>query len=210
MRRTMSDESAAAGFTLVEVLVAVTLLSLLSVALLVSLRLGVRAERAGSERLEADERTVLGLSFIRAQLGDARAAVDVDDAERPFVVFDGAPDRVAFVAPLPRRVNLPGLHLIEIVAMRTALGVELLMRARPYRPPKILPAVISEKRLITGLGAVEFAYFGAKRSDEPASWHHEWHERWSMPALVRLSLSEARGEAAPDLIVGLRSATHIR
>jgi general secretion pathway protein J len=210
VRRTRSEESAAAGFTLVELLVAVTLLSLLSVALLVALRLGVHAERAGSGRLEAEEGTAVGLSFIRAQLGDARVAIEVDETGRPLVVFDGAADRVAFVAPLPARVNLPGLHLIEIMTVRAALGAELVVRARPYRPPKILPADIPEKRLIAGLGAAEFAYFGAASSNEPASWHGEWHDMWGLPALVRLRVSAARGDAAPDLVVALRSATGIR
>ncbi|MCU1280087.1 MAG: ral secretion pathway protein [bacterium] len=210
MTRTTSERRAAAGFTLVELLIAVTLLSLLSVALLVALRVGVRAERAGSVRLEAEEGTALALSFIRAQLGDSRAALEVDETGRSVVVFEGAADHVAFVAPLPARVNLPGLHLIEIAAVRAALGSELVIRARPYRPQNLLPADISEKRLIPGLGVAEFAYFGAVNSNEPASWHGEWHDMLTLPALVRLRVSDARGEAAPDLVVALRSATRIR
>jgi general secretion pathway protein J len=210
MRPTRSERLAAAGFTLVELLIAVTLLSLLSAALLVALRVGVRAERAGSVRLEAAEETALALSYIRAQFGDSRPALEVDETGRAVVVFDGAADRVAFVAPLPDRVNLPGLHLIEIAAVRAALGTELVLRARPYRPPNILPTDIPGKRLITGLRAVEFAYFGAASSDEPASWHGEWHNMWALPVLVRLTVSDARGEGAPDLVVALRSATRIR
>jgi general secretion pathway protein J len=205
-----SARPAAAGFTLVELLVAVTLLSLLSVALLIALRVGVSAERAGSARLEAEEDGALTQSFIRAQLGDARTALEADGTGRSLVIFDGAADRIAFVAPLPARVNLPGLHLIEIVAVRAALGAELVMRARPYRPPDILPADIPEKRLIPALGAAEFAYFGATSSKEPASWHREWREMGGLPMLVRLSVSDARGVAAPDLVVALRSATRIR
>jgi general secretion pathway protein J len=208
--RTRSERPSAAGFTLVELLIAVTLLSLLSVALLLALRVGVRAERAGSVRLEAEEGTALALSFIRAQLGDARAALEVDGTGRSVVVFDGAADHVAFVAPLPARVNLPGLHLIEIVAIRAALGPQLVIRARPYRPPNILPADIPEKPLIPGLGAAEFAYFGAARSNEPPSWHGEWRDMLTLPALVRLRVSDARGEAAPDLVVALHSAARIR
>jgi general secretion pathway protein J len=207
MRRRRSEPPAAAGFTLVELLIAVTLLSLLSAALLVALRVGVRAERAGSVRLEAEEKTVLALSYIRAQFADSRAALEVDETGRSVVVFDGAADHVAFVAPLPARVNLPGLHLIEIASVRAALGTEVVVRARPYRPPNILPADIPEKRLITGLRAAEFAYFGAASSDEPASWHSEWHNMGSLPTLLRLTVSDARGGAAPDLVVALRSAT---
>lgn len=210
MRRARSERPAASGFTLLELLIAVTLLSLLSVALFVALRVGVRAERAGSVRLEAEEGTALALSFIRGQLGDARAALEVDGTGRSLVVFDGAADRVAFVAPLPARVNLPGLHLIEIVAVRAALGAELVMRARPYRPPNVLPADIPKKGLIPGLGTIEFAYFGAASSKEPASWHGEWHDMWSLPALVRLRVSDAHGEAAPDLVVALRAAARSR
>lgn len=210
MRRTRSQDSAAAGFTLVETLIAVTLLSLLSVALLVSLRVGVRAERAGFERAETGEATVLALSFIRAQLADTRFAVEGYETGQPFVLFDGSADRISFVAPLPARVNLPGLHLIEIMAVRAAVGTDLLVRARPYRPPKILPADIQGKPLIVGLGAAQFSYFGAVRPNELPSWHREWHDVSSLPVLVRLSVSNARGPAAPDLIVALRSAARIR
>jgi general secretion pathway protein J len=210
MTRAWSKRRSEAGFTLVELLIAVTLLSLLSVALLVALRVGIRAERAGSVRLEAEEGTALALSYIRAQLGDTRAALEADNTGRSVVVFDGAADHVAFVAPLPARVNLPGLHLIEIMAVRAALGPELVIRARPYRPPNILPADIPEKRLIPGLGAVEFAYFGATNSNEPPSWHDEWQDMVGLPALVRLRVSDPRGEAAPDLVVALHSAARIR
>jgi general secretion pathway protein J len=208
--RTRSERREAAGFTLVELLIAVTLLSLLSVALLAALRVGVGAERAGSARLDAEEGTALALSFIRAQLGDARAALEVDETGRSVIVFDGAADHVAFVAPLPARVNLSGLHVIEIVAVRAARGSELVIRARPYRPPNILPADISEKRLMPGLGAAEFAYFGAESSNQPAAWHDEWHDMGSLPVLVRLRVSDARGAAAPDLVVALRSARRIQ
>ena len=210
MTRSGSERGEAVGFTLVQLLVAVTLLSLLSVALLAALRVGVGAERAGTARLDAEEGTALALSFIRAQLGDVRAVVEVDETGQPVIVFNGTADRVAFVAPLPARVNLPGLHLIEIMAVRAARGSELVIRARPYRPPNILPADISEKRLILGLAAAEFAYFGMADSNEPAAWHGEWHGMWGLPALVRLRVSDARGEAAPDLVVALRSATRIR
>ncbi len=62
------------GFTLLELLVAITLLGLLMAALFGGLRLGARVWETGETRLDASARVQIVQDFLRQRLAEAAAA----------------------------------------------------------------------------------------------------------------------------------------
>ena len=62
------------GFTLLEILVAITLLGLLMAALFGGVRLGVRAWEASGTRLDNDTRLTAVQDFLRDRLTQARGS----------------------------------------------------------------------------------------------------------------------------------------
>ena len=73
------------GFTLLELLVAITLLGLLMAALFGGLRLGARVWETGETRLDASARVQIVQDFLRQRLAEAlplEAVVRAEDAPR--------------------------------------------------------------------------------------------------------------------------------
>jgi general secretion pathway protein J len=192
-----------AGFTLLELLIAVALLALLMTILFGGLRLGTHQLERRSARLERSSRVALVQNFLRGQLGDARpltVAASSDDA----IVFDGRPDEVEFVGVAPESAVRGGLQLFAVgFARQDGGGGELLLRARFYRG-----AADGFKRtvLLDHVESATFAYFGSTAPDEPPRWHATWHDIAYLPTLVRLSVTFSDGGRMPDLVVAPRDA----
>ena len=89
------------GFTLLEILVAVTLLGLLMTALLGGVRLGVRAWETSGSRLDEDARLGAVQDFMRERLTQARLFEASAAAIGTSPPFRGELDRLSFVTLMP-------------------------------------------------------------------------------------------------------------
>ncbi len=188
------------GFTLMELLVAMTLLAMLSLVLLGGMRFGVqiwqRTETAAADsgRIRAVQLELSGM-LARAypffvQQGPANAEV----------AFEGARDGVSFLSP---NANVPGaLDRVSIGVARQGGMMELHSKASLELAPK---ADARERVLLKGLSGIAFAYFGAPRPGAPAQWYDSWQHRPVPPQMVRIRARFADASARwPDLVVALR------
>ncbi len=126
------------GVTLLELLVVVTLLGLVSLGLLFSLRIGSSAWHRGNARMLADRRVVAAAGLLSAQLADAQARrIRWGPQERQvqFAYFDGAPDRLRFLTSYSLRAQARGgLWLAEYFFARAEDGTcDLLYNERPFQ-----------------------------------------------------------------------------
>ena len=101
MMRERRGAAGAAGFTLLELLVAITLLGLLMAALFGGLRLGARAWDIGAERIAAATRLQTAQQFIRTRLSEALPAFVVLPDGEEIVAFQGTSEEMSFVGTLP-------------------------------------------------------------------------------------------------------------
>jgi len=88
------------GVTLIELLVVITLLGLVSLGLLFSMRVGVSAWQRANARMSADRAVVAASDLLAAQLGGARArTIGWGQREQriSFVYFEGRADRLRFL-----------------------------------------------------------------------------------------------------------------
>lgn len=200
--------SRAAGFTLVELLVAVTLFALLSVALFGGLRFGMRASETGTARLDWSAEIAAASGFLRNQLADAQPLQkDAADGNK-VVAFDGERDSVEFVSSPPAHLAAGGWHVLRFALERRRDGDRLVLSWRLVRAGAGETAAGSEQRsvLLDRVTAIEFAYFGALTEGDTPEWHDHWRDAADLPALVRLRMSFADGRQAPELLVALRAA----
>lgn len=197
------------GFTLLELVVAITLMGLILVVLYGGLRLGLNGSDTGERRAEATNRLRSVQEFLRRQLAQSMTVYQHDDQQESqliasgqsdSVVFSGQPDSVEFVAPMLTQLGQGGLY-------RIWLGVRdgrLQMQWRSYRPDDPEASQLRETILLEGVSASEWAYFGATREHDPEPPH--WRSAWSgvqrRPSLVRLNLTW-NNEVWPDLVVAL-------
>lgn len=187
--------SARSGFTLLELLVVMTLLGLIGVAAAGGLRFGLAAwERGGATGMAATEANQ-ALKAVRRLIDGARpiplrAQVD----QEPAILFTGTPDRVVFAAPLPAAVAPPGDFLVEL----RLTGDRLMLRATPlgHENPILGPESLSAV-LVEGLSGARFRYFGPtlEEDDQDAAASMDWQSVWAgrtvLPMLVALDLDWA-------------------
>lgn len=199
------------GFTLLELLVAITLLGVLMAALFGALRLGARVWETGEARLDAGARLQVAQDFLRQQLGQAVPLIDITDDPRAsgVMLFAGASDGLRFVSLLPEHLGA-GASLMELVLRQPASGGEpgdLVLRMHPLdlTGDDLARSETEERVLIEGIESLEVAYFGAARPDAAPIWWQEWQGQRSLPTLVRLRVGFPQGDGRrwPELIVGL-------
>lgn len=187
------------GFTLLELVVAITLMGLVLVVLYSGLRLGLNGWDSGEARAEATNRLRLAEEFLRRQLAQSMAVYRTNDKQEKTVVFAGQAERIEFVAPMLAQLGQGGLYRVRIEAGDGRLWI----RWRPYWPTDPNAGEERETALLEGVSGIEWAYFGAERDDDP---HPQWRSIWTHPTrrplLARLNLT-LQGRPWPDLVVAL-------
>ena len=108
-----------AGFTLVELLLAITLMSILLGLTYSGLRAATRASQRGELLLAAGGELRASHQFIRRQLNQMLPLpyAVTEDAEEFRIVFEGDEKHIQYVAPMPGYLGAggPQVQLIEIV-----------------------------------------------------------------------------------------------
>ncbi|MCO5762003.1 MAG: prepilin-type N-terminal cleavage/methylation domain-containing protein [Chromatiaceae bacterium] len=188
-----------AGFTLLELVVAITLMGLVLVVLYSGLRLGMSGWDSGEQRAEATNRLRLVQEFLRRQLAQSMTVYQTGDEQERVVVFAGQADTIEFVAPMLAQLGQGGLYRVRVEASDGRLWI----RWRPYLPADPSAGEERETELLDGVSAVEWAYFGSEGDDDSQpQWRSDWTSPERRPVLVRLNLN-LRGEPWPDLVVAL-------
>lgn len=194
-----------AGFTLVELLVAVAILSLLSALLFGGLRFGTRAwERAEAHAGLASE-VQLVQAFLRQRLGQAAPLRRRDDDGATTVLFDGASTAVRLVTVMPVHLETGGYANLELGFERDA--GRLMLRWRPFDFSAGASRTQAEevRILLDRVDEANFAYFGPVSDDGNSApkWQTEWRDRARLPELMRLRLrfSDAGRGHWPELLV---------
>lgn len=190
-----------AGFTLVELLVAMTLLGLIVVVLTGALQGGL----AGSERVDAQAERLnelrLAQAFIRRHVEAARPVQWTRD-RRAVVAFEGRADTLDFVAVMPAWPARGGIYLVRLAFEDGDLVMT--RRITSGEPAEFRYADGVERRVlardVVGGG---FTYFGAPADGRRAAWRDDWTGQHTMPDLVALALDYADPAAGrwPDLVM---------
>jgi general secretion pathway protein J len=192
------------GFTLIEVLVALTLVALISVAILSGLRLlSDRKERIDARLSQSDE-IARAFDLLRRE---AAAAVRVAaDSGRIPTVFTGTSDMVVLVVEEPPDPSGPGLAIVSLTLEVAEGETRLRFRRFPHEAGQgeATAAGATEDLVVARLpDSPSFDYAGRAAPNADM----EWQPRWTLafpPALIRLRFSSAAGSEWPDLVVSYR------
>lgn len=181
--------SAEAGFSLLEMLVAMTLLAMIGAVAVSGLRFGSRAWERGAEAGETAVESRAVQKFLRGLIAGARLIRLRDSSRTPPALFDGEPDRLVFAAPLPAHLAEPGDHLLWLAAERRGGGGALALRwARIGASLPGVETASAPERLLDGVAAVALRYYGVDPETGRRGWTDAWRGRERLPELVELTV----------------------
>lgn len=213
------------GFTLLEVIVAFTILGLMAAMVFSGLRFALNAYQRSQVRIEAAARERVLLDHIRRQLASlyplrptaafAQSALTGDVAESapqivPFPLFYGQFDTVTFVSVAPLILdNSPGLTIVRYGLAEDEFG-EYYLGAMETRFSGIdsfnmMTASPQGKPLeiVDDIEDLGFEYYGLDPVSQTYQWFSAWdgQEMLSAPRAVRLRFNES------ELIVQIKADT---
>ncbi|HIG64482.1 MAG TPA: prepilin-type N-terminal cleavage/methylation domain-containing protein [Methyloprofundus sp.] len=201
------------GFTLLEVLLGMSIMSVMMLLLFASLRICVQNWNAGEKKIAQVSQAAIIQNFLQSKL---HATVPLDGAflEEAQFSFQGSQDQIQFVAAMPASAGRLGLQLFKMNLQPSGRGEQgsyLQVEIQPFFPQGEGEEQGVEKPVIIlrKIQRLQFAYFGsenaAKNSD--SSWQNDWLEKESLPKLVSIDIELVNGEVWPQLVVALKVDT---
>jgi general secretion pathway protein J len=177
------------GFTLLELLVVISMLTLIMTASFGALRLGNRSFEAGISRANQTEHFRATADLLRRQFSQLVPIIHEFNG-KTVSSFIGNDERIRFIAPAPQNGGDAGLFVYTISARRIDDTQQLVLSYAPYDPGheefNYLP-VSRHQVLIGSLSDVRFSYYGASDPDDSPDWHAEWFaEDDTFPRMVRI------------------------
>lgn len=201
--------NAARGFTLLELLIGMTLLGFILALLFGGFRLAANSWDAVEARVERTTDEQLARALLRRVLAQMQPVRWKKTVNQP-VAFTGERGVLRTLAPLTGQAGAAGLRLIELgqeEGEASATGkrsLRLVLRHAPvrYDAGNFADGLGEAKShvVLGDLDAVEFSYFGPEKRGEPPRWQDAWTNPEQLPQLVRLRLA-SREAGWSDLVV---------
>jgi len=183
----------ARGFTLLELLISLMLISLVSLGVYGALGFGANALERGTSRSIENQRVRAALALIVRKLKSAYPLMLLVDGER-LVYFFGGEEELRFVASADRP-EIGGLEKVSYFIKEDEDGEHgLWMRISA----PTLPADLAEERegslyleaeVLSDVDELVWEYFGQRQNEDEEAWHETWNgeEEPKLPQAVRLS-----------------------
>lgn len=185
------------GFTLMEILAAMVLLSLLMLAVFSGIRIAMHSVRFGQQFTARTDAVRAAQDFVRRELAQAiRQPWGVND-DRSAIVFTGGPEQMQYVAPLPGYLGRlgPQLQTLKLVPENDGDGYRLQVSFALLPPDGSKPQPFGKPQvLLTGIRSGQFSYRGRDRRQRPTDWTERWETSDRTPVLVRLDLKLRHGD----------------
>lgn len=191
MSRVCVDRPSVAGFSLIEVLVALTLTGLMLSALAMVTGKWLPNWQRGLARVEASELIALAVDRMAADLAAAEFVPAHITAKRP--LFVGTTSSVVFVRTALGPNARPGLEIVQLAAAGSG---GLARSAAPFAPRPADAGLSAFGAPVPLLGAayrVSFSYAG-----RDGVWRDGWTDAETLPRAVRMVIRDARTGRALD------------
>ena len=196
------------GFTLLEVLIASSLMMVMMTLLLGSLRMVADSWEAGGKQSEQLNRLLVTQNFLRAQLGSLRPFVRPKSALEPLNApaahyFQGGADWVEYAAALPPQVH-GGVYVFRIFTEQQKNDKRLMISIRPASASDAAnsgPQSIEDVVLLDHLQTLSFSYFEKPGQGQPGM--PQWQSSWTgsaLPWLIKIQIADSAANW-PEMVI---------
>jgi general secretion pathway protein J len=184
IRRRLRDNDA--GFTLIEVLLATLLMTVILAALATVTAQWLPNWNRGMARVQRAERLAIGLERTLADLSVVEMIAPNGDTRRP--LFEGSELSVTFVRTAVGPNTRPGLEIIRLIEKADEQGLALVRERAPFAPmPSDAQIRFADQVvLIRAPFRVSFAYAGADQV-----WQPNWRDQMQLPGMIRVTVRDS-------------------
>jgi len=192
------------GFTLLELLVVMTLLAVIMGGLVSALRTMAQTETRIDQRLDQLDEARVARAFLQQTLGRVSAyPLDAPGAPgKKAIAFAAGTNSLAWIGIMPARPTVGGRYFFRLGIEDTSDGQALVLRFAPWVPDAWFPdwSTTDHRVLIRGIQhlTVQAQGLAPKNRNPLEPWPKGWASGWpvtdSPPEQVRLGLSDARGD----------------
>lgn len=193
------------GFTLVEVLVVVALLSVVMLALGASMRTIAHTGERVDVRLRHADDMRMAAGFLSGILGriSPRKAEPPPPAGTSLYLFAAAPDRIEWLGVMPARYGAGGRYFFKLALEPNGAERALVVRFQPWAEVSSMPDWSrADSRVLAADVRRLLIEYGDDVEGQP-SWSTQWPHADRLPPRVRLTVTDAAGEW-PFLTVAMR------
>lgn len=182
------------GFTLVELLVALALLSLMAVYVVAALQHASRM-KAVSERVADDASVEAVATHLRRAIEGTRMVYQRPRSASPVLAFHGASTSLSLITVSDGRLEIGGLYVAEfgLGAPRAGHFRSLITRRRLFRPGdgEVRGETVS---LLDDIESLRFRYFGSPGPEEQPGWMDEWARTDALPRIIEVTVTFPEGD----------------
>lgn len=185
----------AAGFTLLETLMAIVLLALLLAGAYSGIQTSVRSMHAGERLIERIDRVRTVQEFLRHQLTRV-LPLSYAQTEAKTYIFEGERDFMRFVAPMPGYLSHGGPYVQTLALVHGSNGMSLVFSGtmlngfdwQEEKKSERAPVVLIDNIIDGG-----FSYRTLDDQGQLAPWSASWDDPSLTPLLVRIELTMQNG-----------------
>ena len=191
------------GFTLLELLIAITLLGLIMATLFGGLRLAARSWDAGEARVDRVTQVRAVTRFLKNELNSIYP-MRWKKSTTPALAFIGEKDSIQFIGQLPSHFGVGGLRLISFSMEAQDSSQTLIMKSAARHADDVDFAGLetAEKtELMKDVEEMEFSYFGAETLEAEPKWLPRWQDPQRLPNLIKVTLKPKNSAEWPALVV---------
>ncbi|CAH9014764.1 prepilin-type N-terminal cleavage/methylation domain-containing protein [Candidatus Nitrosacidococcus sp. I8] len=191
------------GFTLVELLIAITLMGIILVILFAGLRLATRSWEGVESKNSATERFRVINHLFRHQIRSLSLPFYMVPNRGRVLAFSGSEQSISFVAPFLEELDLGGLYWITYELTYKDGEATLVMYWRPYRPNEQQINNSDQEILLENISTIRFSYFGALNQNLGSNWYSYWDNPTQPPQLVQLKI-ETNDMEWPEIVAKIQ------
>lgn len=201
----MNSSKSAQGFTLMEVLIAMTLLSIMVVLLFGSLRICAQSWEQGEKKINEVNAIAVVYQFFQSHLATAEPLWDDFSDEEANFSFQGKAQSLEFVSTFPASAGRSGKQLFSIQLQEEDEEKVIKVAITPFFPVAEGEEWQKEEEvLIRHVSDFALAYFGRDDESGQDGWQDQWLEKDVLPRLVKIKIELENETFWPEMVIETR------
>lgn len=202
----------AKGFTLIEMLLVLSMTALMMLAIGGTMRTMAQSQDRIAQRIDRSDQIRITHQFLQQILGRVDVSEPVGaraDAERPFL-FSARQQSIEWVGLMPARHGAAGRFDFRIATEPRESGFDLVLRYTAHEGQSKFPdwGTAEPEVLVRGVRELRMESKGTPYAvesvvqDDSVGWQSQWKSKTNIPQQLRISIRDDLGEW-PPLVIAL-------